>query len=332
LNNLGSNSSRGGGVAGFDINIVKAWEVSKNRQKIRVAVIDTGVDYTHPDLVDQMLVNTAEADGLPGIDDDNNGFVDDIYGYDFANEDGDPKDDHGHGTHCAGIVGASSNDLGIVGVAPNVEILAVKFLNSSMAGTTVDAIEAIDYAIRRKVDVMSNSWGGEGIVDQALEEAVQEAHRSGIVFVAASGNAGKDNDSILMVPANYDNVIAVGSFTGHGRMAYSSNHGEKNVDVVAPGDSIYSTHLNHGYRSLSGTSMACPHVAGMAALLLGEEPNLTPTEVRDRIVNTSAYNSNWDGYVAAKGRVDAYNMLMNFEQGSGLGDGKSCSSSPTTKQ
>lgn len=311
LKNTGRNS--GGwwsrGKAGEDINAEKAWTVTKGSRAIKVAVIDTGVDYNHPDLKDQMWTNTAELNGQPGVDDDGNGYVDDIHGYDFQNKDGDPMDDHNHGTHCAGVIGASHNSIGIKGVMADVEIVAIKFL-SARGGTTEDAILSVQYAIDVGVDVMSNSWGGGGF-SQALKDAIIAANNAGIVFVAAAGNSNSDNDARPTYPTNYevDNVIAVGSHTGKGTRSSFSNYGAKTVHVMAPGSGILSTVRGGKYANMSGTSMACPHVSGIAGLLLSVEPNLTPAEVRDRMVNTAKGSSSLKS-TSLGGRIDAYEMLI----------------------
>jgi thermitase len=302
------------GVAGEDINIAKAWDITKGAtgdKTIKIAVIDTGVDYNHPDLKDQMDVNLAELNGKPGVDDDGNGFVDDIYGYDFANKDGDPLDGHGHGTHCAGIIGASHNNIGIAGVMANVKIVAVKFLSDAGSGETIDAISAIDYAIKRKVQVMSNSWGG-GEKEQSLLDAITAANDAGIIFVAAAGNESSNNDSVASYPANYDvpNVISVGAFTNSGARSSFSNYGLKSVHVSAPGSNILSTSKGT-YVSMSGTSMAAPHVSGVVGLLLSQEPGLTPAQVRERLIRTSTQTTKLKSASMSGGRVDAYRALLN---------------------
>ncbi len=300
------------GIAGEDINALRAWGITRGSQNVKIAVIDTGVDYTHPDLKNQILINQAEFNGKPGIDDDGNGFVDDIYGYDFANKDGDPQDGHGHGTHCAGVIGASHNSLGVAGVMADVKILPIKFLSDSGSGETIDAISAIDYAIKRGVNVMSNSWGG-GEKEKSLEDAIKSAEAAGITFVAAAGNESSDNDSTDSFPANYNvsNVISVGSFTSSGSKSSFSNYGLKSVHVTAPGSSILSTYKNGGYTSMSGTSMATPHIAGIIGLILSKEPNLTPLQIRERLINTSNKTSKLSTASVSGGRVDAYRALIN---------------------
>ena len=196
LHNTGSNEPGGStGLAGADINALNAWDITKGSKSVTIAVIDTGVDYNHPDLKDQMWVNTAEKNGTAGVDDDGNGYVDDIYGYDFANNDGDPIDGHSHGTHCSGTIGATHNNgLGVAGVMADVKIMAIKFLSDSGSGSTEGAIKAIDYATKMDVDLMSNSWGGGGR-SQALEDAITRAKDAGILFTAAAVNSSTNNDS-----------------------------------------------------------------------------------------------------------------------------------------
>jgi thermitase len=302
----------GVGLAGEDINILRAWSITQGSKNIKIAVIDTGVDYSHPDLLNQIDVNVAELKGRPGVDDDNNGFVDDIYGYDFANKDGDPNDGHGHGTHCAGVIGATHNEIGVAGIMKNVKILPIKFLTDEGSGETIDAISAIDYGIKRGVNIMSNSWGG-GEKEQALEDAITAAEKAGITFVAAAGNDSSNNDSTASYPANYEvsNVISVGSYTAAGARSGFSNYGVKTVHVTAPGSNIISTYKDGGYTTMSGTSMATPHIAGIIGLLLSKEPNLTPGQVRERLIKTSVKTSKLVTASMSGGRVDTYKVLTN---------------------
>ena len=299
------------------INVVKAWEITKGSKNVLIAVVDTGVDYTHPDLQGQMWVNDAEKNGSPGADDDGNGFIDDIYGYDFANNDGDPMDDHEHGTHCAGIIGARHNDIGIAGVMGDVGIMAIKFLTSDGMGSTSNAIKAIDYAIKMGANILSNSWGGK--FDQEsilLEEAIGRARQRGILFVAAAGNESSNNEVIHNYPSDYEigNIISVGSHNGNGGKSSFSNYSKTFVDVFAPGTSILSTALNGKYATLSGTSMATPFVAGVAGLLLSQYPQMSYLEIKDRLIKSSAKNGKLDNYSVSGGRVDAYRALENISQ------------------
>lgn len=314
-----NNGKNGGifspGVAGEDINVAKAWDITKGatgEAVVKIAVIDTGVDYNHPDLKSQMDINSAELIGKEGVDDDMNGYIDDVYGYDFSNKDGDPADGHGHGTHCAGVIGASHNSVGVAGVMANVKIVAIKFLSDKGSGETIDAISAIDYAIKRKVQVMSNSWGG-GDKEQSLLDAITAAEQAGITFVAAAGNESNNNDSMASYPANYEvsNVISVGSFTSQGAKSSFSNYGLKSVHVTAPGSTILSTYKG-GYSNLSGTSMAAPHVSGVVGLLLSKEPGLTPAQIRERLIRTSTQTTKLKSASVSGGRVDAFKALTNL--------------------
>lgn len=286
----------------------RAWEFTLGNEII-VAVIDTGIDYTHPDLKDQMWINEAELNGKPGVDDDGNGYVDDIYGYDFVNKDGDPKDDHNHGTHCAGIIGAQHNSLGIAGVSTNVKLMALKFLSASGSGSAEDAILAVKYAVDHGAKVLSNSWGGGG-ASQAMVEAIEYAKSKGVMFVAAAGNEYSNNDSNPAYPASYkiSNVISVAASDINDNKADFSNYGES-VHIAAPGKDILST-VRGGYASYSGTSMACPYVSGALAMLLSYE-NLSLEEAKNRLIYTSDYLENWEGLTFNAGRLNLYNLISN---------------------
>ena len=316
LNNTGSNDPGrfSGGIVGADIKALAAWELHRGSDKIKVAVIDTGIDYDHPDLKENMWVNELELNGEVGIDDDGNGYVDDIYGYDFANNDGDPKDGHNHGSHCAGSIGAvHDNGIGVAGVTSRVSLVAIKFLDDSGSGSSEDAIRSIDYATKLGVDVMSNSWGGGGF-SEALKEAIEHAHSKGIIFVAAAGNDSANNDSSPHYPSNYevDNVIAVAAHNSKDNLASFSCFGKSTVHIAAPGKNILSTTKNNTYSSYSGTSMATPHVSGAVALLLSYEGKMAPAEVRERVMWTSDPVRAYRRKLISGGRLNAYNLLTNF--------------------
>lgn len=302
------------GRAGVDIGMEKAWEIQTGSKDIIVAVIDTGVDYNNPNLVDNIWVNEAEKNGQPGVDDDKNGYVDDVYGYDFVNVDNDPMDDHGHGTHCSGTIGATGNDgKGIVGVNWNVRIMPVKFLGPD-GGSTEGAIEAINYARKMGADIMSNSWGGGG-ESEALKEAIEDANKAGILFLAAAGNNGTNNDEQPFYPANYEveNLISVAAIDNAGQLADFSCYGAKTVHIAAPGVAVLSSILDGQYDYWSGTSMATPHVSGVAALVLANEPELTVKELRERLLKTAQPLFSIKGMVATGGMVNAYYALKNEE-------------------
>ncbi len=287
LINVGQPDSAGSeGISGVDIGVESAWNLSVGSSAVVVAVIDTGVDETLPDLSPNMWVNAQEQGGVVGVDDDNNGFVDDVHGYDFANRDGGPRDDHGHGSHCSGTIGAKGDDnFGIVGVAWNVKIMAVKFLGADGSGNLADAVESIDYATTMGANIMNNSWGGGGY-SKALEEAIQRSERAGVLFVAAAGNSSLNSDVKPSYPANYTvgNIISVAAVDNKGELAEFSNWGKASVHVAAPGVNIFST-TPSGYESWSGTSMAAPHVSGVAALLLASDMGLNSIELKRRLIS-----------------------------------------------
>lgn len=281
------------------LSLPAAWDRTTGNNSLIALVVDTGILYNHPDLANNMWVNPGEIAGN-GVDDDNNGYVDDIYGINAITNTGNPLDDNGHGTHCAGIIGASSNNgVGVAGVSWNVKLVGAKFLSSSGSGSLSNAIKAINYgtALRKaghKVVVSSNSWGGGGF-NVSLQDAIQKAGDAGILFVAAAGNAASNNDSLPSYPASYPNtnIIAVASTDASGGLSSFSNYGATSVDIAAPGSSIMSTYLSNTYRSLSGTSMATPQVSGIAVLVQAMcSGSLTFQQVKDAILNSgTVYNS-----------------------------------------
>ena len=293
---------------GVDINVLEAWKITKGSKNIKIAVIDTGVDYNHPDLKDQMWINEAEKNGKPGVDDDGNGYVDDIHGINAIDGTGDPMDDQGHGTHCSGVIGAAHNKKGIMGIMANVQIMGLKFLSSTGRGDVAGAIKAIDYAIAQKVHIMSNSWGSTE-ESKALEEAVQRASEAGIIFIAAAGNDGTNNDKRPFYPANYDfdNVITVGAHDKRGNKASFSNYGKERVHIYAPGVSILSTMPWKRYAKRSGTSMAAPFVSGIVGLFLSMDDKLLASEIKERVLSTSIESRNLEN-----GRVDAFRVLSDL--------------------
>ncbi len=307
-------NSSNSGKAGIDINVKEAWKITKGDKKIKIAVIDTGVDYNHPDLKNNIWTNEAELNGVEGVDDDGNGYIDDIHGYDFANNDGDPMDGNGHGTHCAGTIAAEhDNNIGVAGVMANASIVGIKFLTDQGSGSTADAINAIDYATKINVDIMSNSWGGGGS-SQALKESIERARDAGIVFTAAAGNSSTDNDSQPHYPSNYDvdNVISVAAHNYNDELAYFSCYGSKTVHVSAPGRNILSTVPNNSYDVFSGTSMATPHVSGVIGLYISENGRTSHKDLRQRLMSSSVYGKAYAKKTVSKGRVDAYNFLSGI--------------------
>jgi len=263
-----------------------AWRTTQGSRDVIVAVIDSGVDYNHPDLKANILVNEAERAGTPGSDDDGNGYIDDVYGWDFFNNRANAFDDNKHGTHCSGIIAAALNGQGIAGVAPNVRILPVKFLGADGSGATDAAIRAIDYAVARGANILSMSWGGGGR-SELLNEAIQRAVQRGVLVVAAAGNDASFNDSTPSFPASYPGVIAVASTDESDQLSPFSNYGPQSVFIAAPGSRIYSTVPNGGYATLSGTSMATPQVSGALALALSVNPSVDRDILKGRLCDTS---------------------------------------------
>jgi thermitase len=313
LKNIGQkDSSNKVGVAGVDIGAEQAWDITTGSKQMIVAVIDTGVDYQHPDLVDNLWVNEAEKSGQPGVDDDNNGVVDDIHGFNAITGTGNADDDQGHGSHCAGTIGAKGdNGIGVAGVNWDVQIMAVKFLSASGSGTLENAIKAIDYATKMGARVMSNSWGGGGF-SQTLLDSIKRSNEAGALFIAAAGNENNNNDNRPTYPGSYDvpNMIAVAAIDNQGSRASFSSYGKRTVHLGAPGVNIVSS-TGGKYESFSGTSMATPHVSGVAALVWGNEPNLTAQEVKNRLLTTARPIASMKGKTRTGGMVNAFAALTN---------------------
>lgn len=317
LKNEGQNDSASRpGTAGVDVAAERAWDLTTGSDAFIIAVIDTGVDYNHPDLKENMWINTAEKDGQAGVDDDQNGYTDDIYGMNFTQASAptsNPVDDHGHGSHCSGTIAARGDDgKGIVGVMWNARIMALKFLGADGSGSLQGAILAIDYATKNGAKIMSNSWGGGG-VSELLKQAIERSHAAGALFVAAAGNDGSNNDTRPTYPANYQvpNVLTVAAIDNKGAIASFSNYGKTTVHVGAPGVNIYSSITGGRYDSWSGTSMATPHVSGVAGLLLAHEPQLTNVELKQRLIATTTPLRSLKGKTVGNGIVNAYQALTN---------------------
>lgn len=314
LQNIGQTDSKGRkGLPGVDVGADKAWDITIGNRDIVVAVIDTGIDFSSPDLKENAWVNDAELHGQVGVDDDGNGYVDDINGYDFLNNTGKIIDDHGHGTHIAGVIGARGDDgMGIAGINWNVRIMALKFLSANGGGDLASALKAIRYATRMKAQVTNNSWGG-GDKSELLKQAIQEASDAGVLFVAASGNSGENADVLPEFPAafNLPNMISVAAINNRGQLSNFSNFGSNSVHIGAPGENIYSTLPNSEYDSWSGTSMAAPFVTGAVALLWGNEPQLTMKEVKERLMKTATPLASLRKRTIAGGMVDLFAALNN---------------------
>ena len=288
-----------------------AWDISTGSKSVLVGVIDTGVDYNHEDLKDNIWTNSAEIPGN-GIDDDGNGFIDDVHGWDAVNNDGDPMDDHYHGTHCSGTIGGiGNNGMALVGVNWKVSIMGLKFLNAGGSGYISDAVVCLNYATLMKADLTSNSWGGEGF-SQSMKDALDA---NGKLFIAAAGNNGSDNDTIPFYPSNYDcaNLVAVAATDSSDVPAYFTNYGLTTVDLAAPGVGVYSSTPNNSYEYLSGTSMATPHVAGAAALLLSADPSLTATQLKTFLMDNTDPLAALSGKCVTGGRLNVFKALQSLK-------------------
>jgi subtilisin family serine protease len=301
-----------GGKAGADVHATDAWDLTTGAN-VTVAVIDTGVDYTHPDLAPNIWANPADPPN--GVDDDHNGFVDDSRGANFADENSNPMDDAGHGSHVAGIIGAKGNNTaGIAGVNWDAKIMPLKFLDKNGQGNTADAANAIDYAVSHGARVINASWGGPAF-SQALYQAIRRANDRGVLFVAAAGNSGQNADVKPDYPAAFDlpNVISVAATDSSDRLVDFSNYGVTSVDLAAPGDDIQSTVPkatdSSGYASFSGTSMATPFVAGAAALYMSRYPQASADQARTAILQNVDKLPTLAGRVATGGRLDIAKAL-----------------------
>lgn len=330
------------------IGVNTAWMTTKGTPEVIVGVIDTGVDYTHEDLVDNMWRNPGEIPN-DGIDNDNNGYIDDIVGWDFAGKDNKPYDltasmmdmllsggNPGHGTHCAGNVAArGDNGKGIAGVAPNVKIMALRFISEKGQGTTADAISAIKYGVDNGAKVLSNSWGSTGddggAESQALQDAIRYSEARNVLFVAAAGNGdeqgkGYDNDSHAKpaFPATYtfDSIVSVAAIDVNGNLGTFSNWGGRSVDIGAPGVKVFSTVTQSEKYSdtvidlpglitatWDGTSMATPHVAGAAALYLSAHPGADFRQVKNALMMSAKRTNILAGKVVSGGQLDVTSLM-----------------------
>jgi len=301
------NTGQTGGTPGADIKATNAWDVFTGDPNLKIGVIDTGVDYNHPDLAANVWTNPGEIPGN-GLDDDNNGYVDDVHGYDFVNNDGDPFDDNGHGSHCAGtIAGVGDNNVGVTGVNWHAKIVGIKFLSAGGSGSTAGAISGVQYAIAVGCRLTSNSWGGGGF-SQALLDAINDAGAAGQLFVAAAGNSSANTDVSPHYPSSYNSpyIIAVAATDHNDNLASFSSYGATTVDLAAPGVSILSCQPGGGYQLLSGTSMATPHVAGVVGLAMGRFPSATNLFIKQLILNAADVKPQLAGKVLTNGRLNAF--------------------------
>jgi subtilisin family serine protease len=305
------------------ISVVKAYKSSTNRPKkeIIVAVVDTGVDYTHEDLKANMWVNKKEIPGN-GIDDDQNGYIDDVYGIDTLDRDaqgratGDPKDSHYHGTHVAGTIGSVwNNGKGIAGVASNVKIMAIRTVPNRGDETDVDVAESFIYAAKHGAKIINCSFGkrvneGGKLIPDTLKY-IREKY--GVLVIAAAGNSSQNIDNRLTYPASFEasNLFVIASTTSRGRLSGFSNYGKLNVDLASPGSGVLSTVPGNRYSSLSGTSMASPNAAGVAAEVLSRAPQLNPEQLKAVLMKSVTPVAGFRGKMRAEGRIDLYQTLKD---------------------
>ena len=337
LDNVGQT----GGTPDADIDANDAWDINTGDPNIIIAILDTGIDYEHPDLKDNMWLNEAELNGTPGVDDDGNGYVDDIYGYDFAGAaytqpndgDGDPNDINYHGTHVAGIAGAvGDNAVGIAGLCWNVKLMALKTVADDVAVAgilmTSDTIEAINYAVNNGAKIINASWGSPEF-SQAEYDAIRAAGEAGVLLVAAAGNAGSNNDLNPLYPASYDldNIISVMSTDHNDDPSNFSNFGESSVDIAAPGEDILSTTpridlfpmvvfgVPTDYATVSGTSMSAPYASATCALIWSEFPTLPNSLVKGVLLKSADPINSDPRCCVSNGRINVFNALTLIPKG-----------------
>lgn len=285
MHNTGQTVNGDPGSADADVDAAEGWDSFTGSQSFVVAIIDTGLQGNHEDLAANIWMNPDEIDGN-GIDDDGNGYIDDTRGYDFYDNKPNPRDLNGHGTHTGGTVGAvGNNGIGVTGVAWSCQLMGLRFLGQNGSGSTTDAVRALEYATSKGVKVSNNSWGGGGF-SQSLYNAINASKSVGHIFCAAAGNNGTNG---AIYPAGYDldNIISVAATTNNDGLASFSNYHATDVDLGAPGQTIYSTYRQNSYAYLSGTSMATPHVAGVTAMVYMANPGWNYSQVRSQILSTA---------------------------------------------
>lgn len=302
----------------IDVNAPEAWDIFTGDANFLIADFDTGINYYHPDLIDNVWTNPGEIAGN-GIDDEGNGYIDDVHGYDFVNGDGDPADDHSHGSHTAGTIGARGNNAaGVTGVNWACKIVSIKTFDQFGSGSDADIIAGMEYLAQTGAKVSNHSWGGSDFSDgsawPALYAACQALGNQGHLMVCAAGNNQNNNDNYAVnAPAGYplDNILAVMAVDSAGNKASFSAYGLTSVDLGAPGVSVQSTVLGTGYSFFQGTSMATPHVTGGAALLWAYHPNLTMAEIKSRIVGHTKPLASLAGLCVSGGMLDLAQIIVN---------------------
>lgn len=300
-----------------NVHALQAWAQEKtlaqNPERPIVAIVDTGVDFSHKIFQQSgaMWVNSREIPAN-GVDDDGNGYIDDVYGYNFHDHIASPMDNDGHGTHCAGIALGVGQDIFATNLEPaRIRIMALKFLGADGSGSTGDAVSAIYYAVNNGASVISNSWGG-GAYSQSLHDALIYAYNHHVIIVSAAGNNASNNDNTSMYPANYPvpGQISIAATNDSDNLASFSNFGANSVHLAAPGVTVLSSVPGNQFRFMSGTSMATPFASGLAALIMREAPALTGYQVKNVLLSSSTMVGALAGKVSSQGRADIYNAVM----------------------
>ncbi|GEM_PF-4561614 len=311
-----------------NISVERAWDHITNSSPLTVAIIDSGCNYTHPDIIPNLWRNSGEIPGN-GVDDEGDGYIDDVYGYDFQNNDSNPLDDFGHGSMVFGIIGAAgNNERGISGISWQAQIMCLKVLDSNGNSTISKAIEAIDFAIQHEVKIINMSWGytPNGSPSRALEEAIQRAQRAGLLVITSAGNGlggmGQNNDTNFQssnYPSSYpeDNLIAVAATDSLNHLASFSNYGQNSVDLGAPGVSILTTNQFKDYNSFTGTSAAAPHVTGAAALVWAFNPSLSSNQVKRLLLETTDPVAELSEKSLTGGKINVGKALLASPAGGG---------------
>ncbi|CAN5457179.1 hypothetical protein BH10BDE1_BH10BDE1_07700 [soil metagenome] len=312
---VGANSTVGAmAQTNAPIQLASAWQAeTSGKSPPIVAIIDTGLDINHPIFVDSGAVWTNPGEiAANGIDDDGNGYVDDVHGWNFSANNNSPMDDDNHGTHVAGIVLGSTQDILAYPLAPaKIRIMPLKFLDANGVGTTSDAVKAIYYAVNNGAKVLNNSWGGGGY-SNSLVDAVGYAYSKRVLFVAAAGNSSLNNDVSPTYPASYSvpGILSVAATTDSDALASYSNYGASTVHLGSPGSSIWSSLPNNSYGRASGTSMATPFVSGIAAMVIRENPQLSAYQVKEVVLSGAQQISSLQTKTVTKARLNAYNAVL----------------------
>ncbi|MEO7243540.1 MAG: S8 family serine peptidase, partial [Rubrivivax sp.] len=315
-----SNTGAGGGLPGSDLKLAEAWTQTTGAATTTVAIIDSGIDFTHPDLMHNEWTNTAEREN--GRDDDHDGFVDDLHGWDWVADSATIKDEQGHGTAIAGLVAAEGNNgVGISGVMWQASLMSLRVLDNTGTGDVAAAVEAIDYAAAHGAQVINLSWGTDG-ESLALKDAIARAAGRGVVVVCSAGNNGRDIDAAPYYPASYElpNLIAVAATDGFDQLTSWSNWGAVHVTIGAPGVDLLTTKLGGGYQMVTGTSGAAPLVSGIAGLVKTIAPGLSAANTRTAIINGARRVASLDGRMLASGVASAAGALAAVGSNGGGGN------------